>query len=255
MGTIRVRGLTLGEGAAKIAAPITGAAREEILHQASALRESPAEIAEWRADFARGAAEPEALLDTLRLLRSALGELPLLFTFRSAREGGAQALDEQALRSIRRTAARSGCVDLIDVELGEGGEAVRAEITALRRHAVVIGSYHDLRGTPEREALFEKLCLARALGADIAKLAVTPRNRSDVLSLLEASVRMREAFPEQLLITISMGRLGLPSRVACALTGSCITFGSVGTISAPGQLPAQTLRYILDALGSDREKS
>ena len=91
---------------------------------------------------------------------------------------------------------------------------------------------------------------AQALGADIPKLAVMPRSDADVLALLSASVAWREDGADRPFITIAMGPRGVVSRVACALTGSCMTFGAAGQTSAPGQLPAQELRAILDAMQS-----
>ena len=50
------------------------------------------------------------------------------------------------------------------------------------------------------------------------------------------------------LVTMSMGSLGVISRVAGEAFGSCITFGADGDVSAPGQMQADRLEMVLEAL-------
>ena len=45
-------------------------------------------------------------------------------------------------------------------------------------------------------------------GADLPKLAVMPRSRTDVLELLAATAEMTDLHPETPVITMSMGALG-----------------------------------------------
>ena len=88
MNTVYIRGLALGEGRPKICIPIVGKTKEEILKEAEKVRELPADIVEWRGDWYEDIFSGERLTDMLTALRGALGELPLLFTFRSIQEGG-----------------------------------------------------------------------------------------------------------------------------------------------------------------------
>ena len=83
---------------------------------------------------------------------------------------------------------------------------------------------------------------------DIAKLAVMPVSRGDVLRLLEVSVRMHENFADRPFITMSMGKLGGISRLAGSFDGSAITFATCGRASAPGQIPSEALMGILKLL-------
>ena len=48
---------------------------------------------------------------------------------------------------------------------------------------------------------------------------------------------------------MSMGRLGVISRVAGELTGSAMTFATNGKASAPGQIPIEEMRQILSIMG------
>ena len=85
-------------------------------------------------------------------------------------------------------------------------------------------------------------------GMDIGKLAVMPENRQDVAELISLSCEMT-ALPDAIpIVTMSMGSLGVVTRVCGSLTGSAITFASAGKASAPGQIDASLMREVLDIL-------
>jgi 3-dehydroquinate dehydratase-1 len=69
-----------------------------------------------------------------------------------------------------------------------------------------------------------------------------------VLELMEASVRMAEGLADRPFIALSMGSLGMVSRISGILTGSCLTFGTAGEASAPGQPDAKRLKAALGLL-------
>ena len=75
------------------------------------------------------------------------------------------------------------------------------------------------------------------LGADIAKLAVMPRNRADAARLLLATAQAAAQRPGKALITMSMGRDGAVTRYCGGAFGSAATFGTLSAASAPGQPP------------------
>lgn len=246
--TLSVRGVTLGDGAPKIAVPLVGRTRRELLAEAAAVMALPADVAEWRADFYEALGDEDALLETLRALRAALGERALLFTVRTRREGGAADADAARYAALTLFAARSGCVDLADVELSVGEAAARELIAGVRAAGCYsVGSRHDFAATPPRETMLAYLREARSLGADVPKLAVMANCDADALALLEAAAAFR-AEADRPYIAISMGRFGVLSRVACRLSGSCLTFGAAEKASAPGQLPAGELKRILELL-------
>ena len=254
MKTITIRNVVFGAGAAKVAVPIVGETQEAILKKAEALRGGVCDLVEWRADYYCDAARPEALLDTLQKLRAALGDMPLLFTLRTKHEGGRAELDAASYEALNAAAAESGCVDLIDVELFRDAAAMRKQIAALKRNVTVIVSYHDFFTTPTQGEIVTILTRAMELGADISKIAVTPQTDVDVLTLLAASVEMREQHPDQLILTISMGARGVLTRIGCGFSGSCITFGAVGEASAPGQIQAGDLKWTLTLIDRMQQK-
>ena len=71
-----------------------------------------------------------------------------------------------------------------------------------------------------------------------------PENRLDVLTLMRASVRADEALSAPV-IAIAMGPLGVITRMSGEITGSCLTFGTAGKASAPGQMDAAQLKTVL----------
>ena len=249
MQTVTVRNLTIGDGKPKICVPITGTAREEILEEARALTSVPSDMAEWRIDWFEDVSDFGKVRGLLEELREILGEMPLLLTFRTYEEGGKRSIEKTAYAELCIAAARTGLIDLLDVELFSGDETVREIIENAHREGVkVIASNHDFSRTPARKEIVRRLCLMQDLGADILKIAVMPSGRNDVLELLAATLEMSEQHAGSPVVTMSMGSTGVLSRITGEFFGSAITFGTAGKASAPGQIEAPALAAILDAI-------
>ena len=99
------------------------------------------------------------------------------------------------------------------------------------------------------EELIRRLTRIQEMGADVAKIAVMPQSREDVMTLMEATMEADHSLDIPV-VTISMGRLGVLSRLAGTLTGSAMTFASVGEASAPGQMGVKDLETVLGLLHS-----
>jgi 3-dehydroquinate dehydratase-1 len=104
---------------------------------------------------------------------------------------------------------------------------------------------HDFERTPSSDSLLAAFAHMAAFGADIVKLAVMPRSEADVTTLLEATWRADRSLAIPL-VGISMGALGTPSRVLGHRFGSRITWCSGLEASAPGQLPLELLRRLVE---------
>ena len=247
MKTVWLGKLEIGAGVPKVIVPIVGRSREDILARAAGLRGLGPDAAEWRADFYEGVSDLAGTLDTLAALRGALGDIPLLFTFRTRKEGGERDLSPEGYAALNRAAARSGDADGVDVEIfSREAQAVIADIHGAGK--AVVGSSHDHAGTPPREELIARLRRAQDLGADLPKLAVMPRSRADVLTLLSATEEMARRWADRPIITMSMAGLGAVSRLCGEAFGSAMTFAAAGETSAPGQLPLEELRPALELL-------
>ena len=249
MDPVIVRNVKIGEGMPKICVPVMGKVKDEIMDAARAVCSSPADIVEWRADWFEDIFEIEKAVEVAAELRDTLGEIPILFTFRTAKEGGERDVDTDTYVMLNQAMARSGYVDLVDVELFTGAELVDEIIgTAHSCGVKVIASNHDFHKTPEQAEIVSRLCLMQKVGADIPKIAVMPQNERDVLTLLAATEEMARVYADRPIITMSMAGTGAISRLSGEIFGSALTFGTAGKASAPGQIDANELKTILEIL-------
>ena len=248
MKNVIIKQTVLGQGMPKICAPLVETDYESLIHRAASFTGQPVDIAEWRADWFDSILEPDTLDQVLPGLESALKDIPLLFTFRTQREGGHLSASLPAYRSLAERAICSGHVHLVDLELFSGDDMIRETVDLAHRHQVsVILSNHDFAATPKEEEILRRLHHMEDLGADIAKIAVMPQSAGDVLTLLSATHKASQSLSCPL-ITMSMKGTGLISRLSGEVFGSCLTFGSVKEASAPGQIEVGKLKEFLTAI-------
>lgn len=251
MSNITVRNLEIGTGIPKICVPLVGRTSSDILKEAKHLLTLQADLVEWRADYFEDVFQISSVLGLLQNLRDILGELPLLMTFRTKLEGGEKSINRNYYISLVKNVISSKYVDLVDVELFSGEETVRELVEFSHAKGVkVILSNHDFEKTPSKEVLFSRLIKMQALGADLPKIAVMPTCKKDVLTLLSVTEEFTSAHPDTPIITMSMSKDGMISRLCGEYFGSAITFGAAGTASAPGQVAITELRQILELLHS-----
>ena len=245
---ITVKNLVLGQGMPKICVPLTGADREALLEEAKEAKAAGAELVEWRADFYEQLFEEECVRKLLGELSDILGQIPLIFTLRTKKEGGNCQIRTEDYVNCLLAAAKSGCADLVDVE-AFGEEAAKKELIAeLHKSGVfVVASSHDFEKTEDREALLARFCQLDETGADILKMAVMPHTFDDTAALMQATAEMTKR-THRPLVSMAMGNLGSMSRIAGENFGSAITFATVGAASAPGQFPIKELRMMMKAL-------
>ena len=249
MNIVKVRNVEIGAGVPKICVPIVGITKEEIITEAKSFDSIPVDVVEWRVDWFEHVFEFDKVLDVLKELRKALGETPILMTFRTSKEGGEKAIGDAAYAELNIKAAQSGYVDLVDVEVFTGDEIVKQIIESAHAAGVkVVASNHDFFKTPDKDEIVSRLRKMQDLGADIPKIAVMPQNRKDVLTLLAATEEMSGTYADRPIITMSMAGLGSISRIACEAFGSCLTFGSGAQASAPGQMGVNDLSTVLGLL-------
>jgi len=252
MKPVIVKQLTLGEGQPKIIVSLMGVDIQGICSEAAYYKESvDFDILELRIDHLKEAGNVAQVVNAVQELGKIIADKPVLFTFRTAKEGGEMAIAAQDYLALNKAVVDTGLVDLIDLELFiEEAPVVKQMVDYAHAKGVkVVMSNHDFAKTPPKDELVRRLRKMQELGADIPKIAVMPQNAQDVLVLLAASSEMHEEYANGPIITMSMGRLGVVSRLAGAVFGSCATFGAAEKASAPGQIDARSLRQILDVLG------
>jgi 3-dehydroquinate dehydratase-1 len=246
---IDIRGRKLGGETPLICSPLVGRTRERLLAEAATVVAKKPDVIEWRVDYFEGIGDTAAVLDTGKGLRSAPGDTPIIFTRRSTREGGEpMAIDDEAVVRLYDAVSASRLVDFLDFEMSNDSEHVRRVGHDAHKHGTrVILSYHNFGYTPGLEFLVQRFLEAERLGGDVAKVAVMPRDRNDVLTLL-AATSQAEAKARIPLISMSMGPLGALTRMIGGVFGSSLSFAVGEGSSAPGQMPIADLNAVYDVV-------
>lgn len=242
MKTVKMRGVEIGSGVPKVIVPIVAATAQGIVDKGHELSGYKMDVVEWRVDFYEEVYQLEKVLDTAKKLRDALGETPILFTFRTKKEGGEREIAPDAYTGLNAAVAKSWYVDAVDVEIFSGDDVVKENVDNIHSAGkIVVGSNHDFFKTPDKDELVRRMRKMQDMGADIPKIAVMPQNKADVLTLLAATEEMSRVYADRPIITMSMGGDGVISRLCGEVFGSSMTFGAVGQVSAPGQISVDQL--------------
>ncbi|MEA5094031.1 MAG: type I 3-dehydroquinate dehydratase [Sedimentibacter saalensis] len=247
MKTIQCKNLIFNSGLPKICIPLTGKNITSILGEINDLNQVDHDLAELRIDLFEDVDDFSKVVDLLKKIREIYFK-PLLFTFRTKKEGGVHDMSEENYFELIHMATDSGLIDMVDIELFSHEESLRKAVAfAHEKHIKVVMSNHDFHKTPDKDEIIKRLVKMQENGADISKIAVMPTCNDDVLELLSATMEVKNkyGFP---CITMSMGRLGAITRLSGELFGSCMTFAVVKNTSAPGQISAAKVKEVLDLL-------
>lgn len=241
-------GKSIGEGNKPlICTPLVGKTREEVLAEVASVLPKKPDIIEWRADFFAAIADTGSVIATAKAIRQAVGDLSIIFTVRSRREGGQPiTLSDREAIELNAAICRETDVEYIDCELSNKPEDIEyLRGVAHENNVKIIASYHNFDHTPGRALLRAKFAKAERLGLDVAKVAVMPQCLEDVLTLLSATqeAKRRGKLP---LITMSMSGYGVVTRMVGGVFGSSLTFAVGQSASAPGQVPIEDLRLVMD---------
>lgn len=250
---LNVRGIQLGMGTPKICVPIVERNRETILSYVERALDAKPDMLELRVDWFEAMHNVEAVVSLLKEVRDIVGDTVLLFTIRTCEEGGEADISLEDYEMLCTRACQSGYIDLLDVEtFMVEGLLERLSKVAHDNNVCVVASNHDFEKTPTEQEIVRRLRYMEEQGADVPKIAVMPETERDVLTLLSATLRYREEGGCKPVITMSMGKLGMVSRMAGEVFGSAVTFAATGQISAPGQIAIQEMKPILNVLHLDR---
>ncbi|MCD7837933.1 MAG: type I 3-dehydroquinate dehydratase [Clostridiales bacterium] len=249
MNPVVVKNCRIGEGKAKIIVPIVGVTQEAILAEAATFDSIPVDVVEWRIDWYEDVFDTAKVIETAGKLQQVLGDIPVLCTFRTAKEGGEKAIEPEVYAQLLKDVAASGTVDLIDVEIFTGDAIVSDIIAAAHAAGVkVVASNHDFFKTPSQSDIVYRLRKMQDMGADIPKIAVMPTCKKDVITLLAATEEMATNFADRPIITMSMSGTGVISRLVGESLGSSMTFGAAAKASAPGQIGVKELDTVLETI-------
>lgn len=229
-----------------ICTALTGKDKEEIIAELKTIIPKQPDLIEWRVDFLEEIHNTAYVLAIAEEI-STTSKLPLLFTIRSEREGGENiSLSEDDKVHLLSEACKTAAVDIIDFEVSNNPENIKMlRSISKENNKKLILSYHNFNHTPENTNMLKRFFMAEFHGADIAKVAVMPKNKDDVLRLLELTKEADEATNIPI-VTMSMGEIGGLSRIVGWAYGSIITFGLGVQSSAPGQVPVDKLKQMID---------
>lgn len=244
-----VRNVRIGDDIPKIAVSLMGIDESELAGEIEKLNNINFDIVEWRVDFYKDVENIDKVKETLSYIRKLLKDIPIIFTFRTKNEGGNREISKEYYIELLKEIVKTKEIDLVDIELFTGYEEVINIINISHENKVkVIISNHDFEKTPSKKEITERLKKMIDLGADIPKMAVMPKCRNDVLTLLSATSDIYEQYSDTPIITMSMGSIGMVSRIAGEFFGSALTFGAAEKTSAPGQINADDLSTILSLI-------
>ena len=241
-----VKNLNIGELPVKTIVPITAKTKEQAIAQAKVIAANKdADIAEFRIDLLEFASDSKQVIALGQELNQILKDKPLLATIRTANEGGKLKLTDQEYEKIYAEYLKKSFMQLLDIEMFRDQAAV-AKLTKLahQKKVLVVMSNHDFDKTPSEQEIVSRLLKQDQMGADILKIAVMPKSKQDVFTLMNATLKVSEQSKKPLL-TMSMGRLGTISRIATANMGGSLSFGMIGEASAPGQIDVTQLKQFL----------
>jgi 3-dehydroquinate dehydratase-1 len=247
---IAVRGQPIAGGKVPlICTPLVGRSAEQLQTELDQILPKQPDVLEWRVDYFQTISDTSAVLFALAAIKKRAPGIPLLFTRRSTLEGGERiSLHEDQVLALYDAVCQSGQIDLLDYEMAnDPGNVARVRASAKAHGVTLVLSFHNFSYTPGVEALEHKFLQAEQLGADVAKVAVMPRNLDDVLALLGAThaASKKARIP---LISMAMGPLGAVTRTAGWMFGSALTFAVGASASAPGQIPVEELNAVLAVL-------
>lgn len=246
---VTIKGVTIGKGLPKICVSMIGETISELTMEANFLKDLDLDVVEWRVDFFEDVKNIDKVKGALQIIRAILSDKPIIFTFRSAKEGGQTEVSSAFYVELNKSIARSKLVDVIDVELFNDEKDVKELVEVAHENCVaVIISNHDFDKTPPKEEIISRLRKAQELGGDILKIAVMPTCVADVITLLDATRIMKEEYANRPIITMSMEGKGVISRLSGELFGSDLTFGAAKKASAPGQISVVDLRKTIQLL-------
>jgi 3-dehydroquinate dehydratase-1 len=229
-----------------ICTPLVGRTLDKLLAELTVVLPKKPDVLEWRVDFFEQISDTALVITAAAAIKKAADSVPLLFTRRSTIEGGEKiALNEDQVIAMYSAVCESKHIDLIDYEMANDAANIARVREAAKANGIkLVLSFHNFSYTPALETLAAKFLTADQLGADVAKVAVMPRDLDDVLALLTATHQASKKLRIPL-ISMSMGPLGAITRMVGGVFGSSLSFAVGAASSAPGQVPIEDLNTVL----------
>jgi 3-dehydroquinate dehydratase/shikimate dehydrogenase len=207
---------------------------EKLLQHARREVEAGERFMEFRLDYLP---QPEKGVEAIRRFLQEYPDASILATCRRHQNRGKfnGSIEEQV--RILEAAIDAGARG-VDVEI-ESADAVGVKLEALRGRVCFILSYHNYDSTPALEPVLRRMM---KIPADGYKVVTTARKPSDIYRVLS----LIKAHPRAPMILLSMGELGMPTRVLSPAYGGLFTYAAPSSAegTATGQMSAKVLRNL-----------
>lgn len=248
---LKQQGPIQGERCA-ICVPIVGPTVEDILSQVKEAVKAKVDLIELRPDMwmkCSNISEDEyipKIVTFVEEVQSKVADMPVLFTWRTLGEGGETPLCSDNYIKLLQAIVNQDLVLAIDVELFAYTEEIGSVMKQAHQQGIqMVMSYHNFQSTPDIETLHVYAERMVSVGAQVIKFALMPTTNDDVLSVLQFTKELTERYPQLPRITMSMGQLGQMTRTCGHVFGNCLTFGTLGHVSAPGQVEVEVLKQLV----------
>ena len=248
---LKQQGPIQGERCA-ICVPIVGPTVEDILSQLEEAVQAKVDLIELRPDMwmkCSNISEDEyipTIVTFVEEVHPRVVDMPVLFTWRTISEGGETPLCSDNYIKLLQAIVDQDLVQAIDVELFAYTEEIGSIMKQAHQQGMqTVMSYHNFQSTPDIETLHVYAERMVSVGAQVIKFALMPITNDDVLSVLQFTKELMERYPQLPRITMSMGQLGQITRTCGHVFGNCLTFGTLGQASAPGQVDISILQRLL----------
>lgn len=248
---IKTQGPIQGERCA-ICVPIVGPTVKDILSQVQEAVKAKVDLIELRPDMwmkCSNISEDEyipTIVTFVEEVHSKFVDMPVLFTWRTIGEGGETPLCSDNYIKLLQAIVNQDLVQAIDVELFAYTEEIGSVMKQAHHQGIqTVMSYHNFQSTPDIETLHVYAERMVSVDAQVIKFALMPSTNDDVLSVLQLTKELTERYPQLPRITMSMGQLGQMTRTCGHVFGNCLTFGTLGQASAPGQVKVSVLQEVI----------
>ena len=235
-----------------ICVPIVGPTIKDIFSQVQEAAQAKVDLIELRPDmWMKGSSISEeeyipTIVNLVEEVHSKYEKMPMLFAWRSLAEGGETSLSNENYGNLLQAIVDQNVVDAVDVELFAYTDTIGQIIKEAHHQGLqTVISYHNFLSTPKVKRLHIYAERMISAGAAVIKFALMPTTNEDVLSVLQFTKELSERYPQLPRITMSMGKLGQMTRTCGHVFGNCLTFGTLGQASAPGQVEVAVLKQLV----------
>lgn len=248
MKAFTVRDVEIGWEQPKIVSTVREKNMSEVMEAVRNILRGPADIVEIRLDVLENH-EINSFVECLEKVRCILGEIPLMVTLRTDKEGGYVHISDEAYHDRLTKIAQSGKADLLDVECSRAGNL----IPTLKKQGVkIVLSHYDFEKMPSEDEIIATLQKMEEMGADLARVFYEAKTREDTEKLLKASKEAR-LLCDIPIAAIAMGKEGVISLVSGQVYGSSLTFSIEKNESTPEKTDAAYIKRMMKGIHRIRQ--